>query len=166
KRLKGIEVLTGFGSAKLRDKGSYHPIPVLVDFDFDLKPLTKKIGINPPGLIEFNLEPFVAYSYQPDNNAEIGNNFLLKVGFFPETWKFQPYFRGGLGFVYLTQHTREQGSQFNFNEYAGLGAHYYFKKNIGLTIEYRYRHVSNAGIDKPNKGINTNYGLCGISYLF
>lgn len=164
--LQGIEFLTGFGVAKLEEKGSYHVTPLLVDFDFDLKPLTKKIGINPSSLIQGVIEPFISYVSAPHNNVEIGNNFLLKVGFLPETSKFQPYFKGGVGIVYISQHTVEQGTQFNFNEYIGLGAHYYFKKNVALTVEYRYRHLSNAGIDNPNSGINTNYGICGISYLF
>jgi len=164
--LAGIEFLTGFGVAKLEEKGSYHVIPFLVDLDFDLKPLTKKININPTSLIQGIIEPFVSYVSAPGNNAEIGNNFLLKIGFVPEAWKFQPYFKGGVGLVYITQHTIEQGSQFNFNEYLGLGMHYFFKKNLALTVEYRYRHLSNAGIDKPNSGINTNYGICGVSYLF
>jgi len=164
--LAGIEFLTGFGVAKLEEKGSYHVIPFLVDLDFNLKPLTKKINIDPASLIQGVIEPFVSYVSAPENNAEIGNNFLIKIGFVPETWKFQPYFKGGLGLVYITQHTIEQGSQFNFNEYLGLGMHYFFKKNLAFTVEYRYRHLSNAGIADPNSGINTNYGICGISYLF
>lgn len=164
--LQGIEFLTGFGVARIREKGSYHVTPFLIDLDFNLKPLTKKIGINPSSLIQGVIEPFVSYVSAPDNNVEIGNNFLLKIGFVPETWKLQPYFKGGLGIVYITQHTREQGTQFNFNEYAGIGAHYYFKKNLALTAEFRWRHLSNAGMRSPNSGINTNYGTCGISYLF
>lgn len=166
KCLKGIELLTGIGSGKLREQGSYHPIPFFLGFDFDLKPLIKKFHIDFTALCEFVLEPFLSYSYAPYGNMEFGNNFLIKIGFLPETSKFQPYFKGGAGLIYLTQHTREQGTQFNFNEIVGLGMHYFFKKNIALTIEYRYRHISNAGIDKPNKGINTSFGICGISYRF
>lgn len=166
KMLKGIEFLTGFGVAKLRQQSTYHVTPFFVDFDFDLKPLTKKISFNPPSLLQFVLEPFVSYVSSPDNNAEIGNNFLIKIGFLPETSKFQPYFKGGVGLIYMTQHTREQSTQFNFNEYAGVGAHYFFRKNIALTLEYRFRHISNAGISRPNTGINTHLGDCGISYLF
>jgi opacity protein-like surface antigen len=68
--------------------------------------------------------------------------------------------------LYLSQHTREQGTQFNFNEYVGFGVHYFLKKNLALTLEYRYRHISTAGLDEPNKGINTNFTLCGASYTF
>jgi len=165
--LKGIEFLTGFGLAKLQaPQGSYHVMPLFVDFDFDLKPLLLKKYMRFPGLLQFVLEPFIAYVYDPNNNIEVGNNFLFKIGFLPETAKFQPYLKGGVGFLYMSQHTREQGSQFNFNQYAGLGLHYFFKKNLAFTIEYRFRHISNADIEKPNKGINTNFTTCGITYLY
>lgn len=166
KCLQGIEFLTGFGVAKIHAQDAYHVTPFMVDFDYDLRPIVKKIGVKYPGLLQGIIEPFVSYVSSPYSNAEIGNNFLLKIGFVPDTWKLQPYFKGGVGLIYITQHTREQGTQFNFNEYAGLGAHYFFKKNLALTVEYRYRHISNAGIDDPNHGINTNFGICGVSYLY
>jgi hypothetical protein len=164
--LEGIEYFTGFAQGKLRGKGSYSAIPLMVDFDFSLKPLTRKIGFNPPGLIQFQLEPFVNTVYRPDTNAEIGNSFLIKIGFLPENFKFQPYFKGGLGMVYITQQTREQATQFNFIEYVGGGIHYFFNKNTALTLEGRYRHLSNAAIKRPNKGIETYFLLVGLSYLF
>jgi hypothetical protein len=166
KPLQGIEYFTGFAQAKLRGKGSYSAIPLMVDFDFNLKPLTQKIGFNPPGLLQFILEPFINPVYQPDSNVEIGNSFLLKIGFLPENFKFQPYFKGGIGMVYITQHTREQSTQFNFVEYAGGGVHYFFNKNTALTLEGRYRHLSNASIREPNKGIDSYFALIGLSYLF
>lgn len=164
--MKSIELLTGFGLAKLDIQGSYHVIPFFVDLDFDAKPLLEKTPLRYPGLLEFVLEPFVSHIYDPNSNAEIGNNFLIKIGFTPESWKLQPYFKGGLGMLYMTQHTREQGTQFNFNEHAGVGVHYFFKKNLAFTLEYRWRHISNASISKRNSGINTNFSLCGISYSF
>lgn len=165
--LKGIEFLTGFGYGNLEEKENhYQMVPLFIDFDFDLKPVVNKIGFKYPGLIQFVEEPFISCVTQPNNNIELGNNFLIKVGFLPETSKFQPYFKGGLGLIYITQHTREQGTQFNFNEYLGAGLHYFFKKNIAFTVEYRYRHISNADIDKPNSGIDTHFGIAGISYIF
>ncbi|MCX5701974.1 MAG: acyloxyacyl hydrolase [Candidatus Omnitrophica bacterium] len=166
KNIQGIEFLTGYGLAKLDLQGSYRVIPLFIDFDFDLKTLTQKIGINPPGLLQFVLEPFLFYAFDPHSNAEIGNNFLLKIGFLPMDAKLQPYFKGGLGLLYMSQHTREQSTQFNFNEHAGIGIHYFFKKNTAFTLEYRYRHASNAGIKQPNSGINTNFIICGISQSF
>lgn len=164
--LKGIEFLGGFGHSNLEEQGDYDFIPLFVDFDFDLKPFIKRLGINYPGLVEFIEEPGLSLVLQPNSNVEIANNFLIKIGILPETSKFQPYFKGGVGLIYMTQHTREQGNQFNFNQYIGAGFHYFFKKNMAFTAEYRYRHLSDADIQKPNSGINAHMGLVGVSYRF
>jgi hypothetical protein len=164
--LTAIEFFSGFARADLEEKKDYHLIPFIVDFDFNLKKLTEKIGFNPPVLIQFQLEPFIAFVSQPRKNVEIGNSFVLKIGLLPETSKIQPYIKGGPGIVYMSQHTREQGTQFNFTEYGGAGIHWFFKKNMAFTLEYRYRHTSNAGIKDPNSGIDTSFVLAGISYQF
>lgn len=166
KSLQAIEFLTGFGNGDIKEQDDYNLIPLFIDIDFNLKPFTKKIGLTSPGILQFVFEPFISYVSSPNDNVEVGNNFLIKIGFVPESAKFQPYFKGGLGLIYMSQHTREQSTQFNFNEYAGIGTHYFFKKNIAFTVEYRFRHISNAGRKHPNSGINTYFGICGISYLF
>jgi len=172
KTLKAIEFLSGFGWNKLDSKTvfdkkpDYYLIPFTVDFDFNLKKLTKKFGFNPSSLVEFQLEPQISYVASPASNVEIGSSFMLKLGFLPETSKFQPYIKGGLGLIYMTQRTQEQSTKFNFSETAGVGMHYYFKKDMSLVAEFRYRHVSNAGIDKPNNGINTYFVLTGVSLKY
>lgn len=166
KYLQGIEFFTGFGWGKLRRKGDYHLTPFLVDFDLDLKPLTQKINFNPNSLLQLQLEPFISYVSSPDSNVEIGTSFLLKMGLLPQAAKLQPFILAGLGMVYMTQHTREQATQFNFIEQGGIGIHYFFRKNIAFTLEGRFRHLSNSGIKYPNTGINTQFVLAGISYQF
>ena len=166
KSLEGVEFLTGFGWGKLRRKGDYHLTPFMVDFDFNLKPLTQKLNFNPSQLLQFQIEPFISFASQPDTNVEIGTSFLLKIGILPQTSKFQPFILAGPGIVYMTQHTREQSTQFNFTEQAGIGMHYFFRKNIAFTLEGRFRHLSNSGIKYPNTGINTQFVVAGISYRF
>ncbi len=166
KCLEAVEFLTGFGWGKLRHKEDYHLAPFIVAFDFNLKPLTKKFNFNPSSLLQFQVEPFISFISSPDNNVETGTSFLLKMGLLPQTSKFQPFIFAGLGMVYMTQHTLEQSTQFNFTQQGGVGVHYFIRKNIALTLEGRYRHLSNAGIDHPNTGINTQFVLAGISYQF
>jgi len=166
KCLEGIEFFTGFGWGKLLGKKDYHLTPFIVDFDFNLKPLTQKLNFNPRQLLQFQIEPFISFVSQPDNNVETGTSFLLKMGILPQTSKLQPFILAGLGTVYMTQHTREQSTQFNFIEQAGAGIHYFFRKNIAFTLEGRYRHLSNCGIKHPNTGINTQFVLAGITYQF
>lgn len=165
--VSGIEVLTGWSYADLKSpQEEYAMVPLIVDFDFDLKPLVRKWGLNPTMLVQAQLEPFINTVYSPDANVEVGNAFALKVGFFPDTWSLQPYIKAGLGMVYMTQHTLEQSTQFNFIEFGGFGVHYFLTKNLALTVEGRFRHLSNSGIDHPNSGINNTFALAGISYQF
>jgi hypothetical protein len=166
KCLEAIEFLTGFGWGKLRTKGNHYLYPLAVDFDFNLKPLTQKLNFNPPQLLQFQIEPYMSYVAKPESNFETGTSFFLKIGILPQTAKLQPYIKAGVGMSYMTIHTREQATQFNFIDTGGAGIHYFFNKNTAFTLEGRYRHLSNAGIDHPNSGINTAFILAGISYQY
>jgi opacity protein-like surface antigen len=166
KYLEAIEFLTGFGWGKLREKDNYNLYPLVADFDFNLKPLTQKLNFNPRSLLQFQIEPFISGVSSPNANVEVGTSFFLKVGVLPQTSKFQPYIKAGVGMDYMTQHTREQATQFNFISTGGVGIHYFFRENTAFTLEGRYRHLSNAGIDHPNSGINTAFVLVGVTYRF
>lgn len=164
-----IEFLSGyFGVWKkdLEETGStYKGIPLFVDFDFDIKPFFENIGLRPKGKINFILEPFANTVLKPNDNIEAGCNFLLKY-VFPLTDTFQPYIKAGEGISYMSQHTYEQSTQYNFLSQGAVGLHYFIKDNIALTVEYRYRHLSNAGIKHPNNGINTDFIIGGITLFF
>lgn len=164
KTLDSVDLLTGFGWGKLHSNRNYNLVPFGVAFNLNLKKLTQKINFNPRQLLQFQIEPFLNFISSPRSNIETGTTFWFKMGFFPETWKFQPYAKLGAGIVYMTLHTKEQSTQFNFIEQGGLGFHYYFTKNTAFTLEGRWRHLSNAGIDEPNHGINTYFVLTGITY--
>jgi hypothetical protein len=166
KSLEAIEILSGLSSGELRKKDDYQLIPLIIALDFNLKPLTERFYFEPAQLIQFQIEPFISPVFSPNKNIEAGTAFALKLGLFPQNWKLQPYVKTGAGFVYITQHTLEQGTQFNFIEYGGTGIHYFVFKNTALTFEYRFRHLSNADIKDPNAGINSYLILGGICYRF
>jgi len=163
---QGIEVLTGYAWGDLKRDKEYCLYPLILDLDFNLKKLTQKIGLNPPILMQFQLEPYISGVSSPNANVEVGSGFALKFGILPESFAIQPYIKAAAGVLYMSQHTIEQSTQFNFYEYGGAGAHWYFNKNWGLTVEYRFRHLSNSGIKQPNSGINNQFALGGISYKF
>lgn len=166
KALCAIDFLTGFGQADLIQKKDYRLMPFIIGFDFDMKPLTKKIGFNPPSMVHFQIEPFLALATSPDTNVEVGTSFLFKFGLLPESSKIQPYIKGGSGMLYMSQHTLEQSTQFNFISHAGLGFHWFFEPERALTVEYRFRHLSNASIKHPNSGIDSHYAILGITHRF
>lgn len=164
--IQGIEFFSGYGKAGLREQKPYQVAPFIVDLDFDFKPITKKIGFNPPSLVQFQLEPFVNWIYGPHANVETGVGLMFKFGLVPDTWKFQPYIKGGSAPSYSSLNYYEVADGFNFLSSACAGFHYSLTKKTALTAEYRYRHLSNAGRASPNRGVNSQLMLAGIAYSF
>ncbi len=57
-------------------------------------------------------------------------------------------------------------SLFEFNGQAGLGVRWFWRKNGALILEYRYLHLSNAGLRTPNLGVNVNMLSAGVTWIF
>lgn len=72
----------------------------------------------------------------------------------------------GIGGMHLTRHVPEQGSKTNFNEYAGVTFQYALTQDSALTLGYRFTHSSNAGLSKPNGGLNVNEFNVGYMWLY
>ena len=166
KWLREISLVTGYGTASLQKKSAdYEIIPILPQFGFDINPLLEKMSITPRGTLEFVTEPIINVVISPDANAEMGFSLLLKYSD-KITSRIAPYIEGGPGVVYTTQHTHEQGTQYNFLSQVGAGLQFFLNDNYALTGGYRFRHMSNAGITHDNSGINHHFILVGLSYFF
>ena len=118
--VESLGVLWGYLNADLKDKADYEAVPLMVSFGFNAKKAAAKIGIHTKGILEFQIEPFLNPVIGPDANAEIGIDFLVKYAF-PLNKKLFPYVKFGVGPVFMTQHTREQSTQFNFVDTAAAG---------------------------------------------
>jgi opacity protein-like surface antigen len=90
---------------------------------------------------------------------------LLKAGL-PIKKRVYPYLEAGVGFSYFTLQTREQATQFNFVETLGIGMNFFLKQDLSLNLGYRWQHLSNASIKKPNKGIDSQGVVFGISFYY
>jgi opacity protein-like surface antigen len=179
KYLKELGVLTGYGRTSVDDKDDYIAMPVhfRVGVDMDKMQLgycdwvergAKKFfnkDFHPQGYTEFVMEPFVSYVPQPDTNAEFGLVLLSKFAY-PLTPKVHPYIFAGGGVMYITQHLREQSTQYNFTPQLGVGVSLFLKENMALDVEWRWRHFSNAMIKRPNDGVNLKMIFVGVSWFF
>ena len=164
--LQAVEFFSGYSQGDLECEDHYNIIPIMVDFDINLKKLVNVKNFYPPGLLQLQLEPFVSVVFAPDYDLEAGASLLLKLGIFPEAWALQPYIKCGIGPVYITRDAEEQGTHLNFIESYCAGAHYFFDKKTAFTLEGRFRHLSNAGMKEPNHGINSYTALGGVMFLF
>ncbi|MBK9160600.1 MAG: acyloxyacyl hydrolase [Nitrosomonadales bacterium] len=98
--------------------------------------------------------------------SSVGNNqTITDLGITP-VFRFQqkkmsgvaPYMEGGIGFHVITPtfiyNNRHFGSAFQFGDHVGFGVR--FGEHHQFDLGYRYQHLSNGGIKKPNQGININ----------
>ena len=77
-----------------------------------------------------------------------------------------PFFGGGGGPSYTDIGPPDLGSRFEFNLNADLGFHWFFREDLAATAQYRWLHLSNAGIQSPNQGVNCNFVLVGLNWFF
>jgi len=80
--------------------------------------------------------------------------------------KFNPYFEWIGGVSLMKGHWEQEGSSFNFDTGAGIGAILPISSKFDFSIGYRYWHLSNAGTSRPNAGYNSDLVLFGIEYKF
>lgn len=177
--LNEFGVLTGYGSTKIKDKDNYVTIPMFFRFGIDCD--KNGLGFSdwiergarvffhkdfrPAGTTAFLIEPFLSYVPSPDSNMEAG--FILAFKYeWPLTEKFHPYIWNGGGVMYITQHLREQSTQYSFTPQGGAGFSYFLDKNKALNVEYRYRHFSNANLKQPNEGMNQGFISAGMTWYY
>jgi len=57
-------------------------------------------------------------------------------------------------------------SSFTFLIWGGLGASYFVTDRTAIYAGYRYEHISNGNTAKPNRGLESNAGVLGVSFFF
>lgn len=166
--LKEIGVFTGWaGSDSLKDdQGHYQMVLTGGRFGWNIKPWAKFIKFPEASLFEFVVEPYVNTVTNPDSNVELGTSFFFKYAHPIFKNKLLGYIEIGTGGQWMSQHLHEQSTQFNFASAGGAGLYYLLRDNLAINAGFRYRHMSNCGIDHPNSGVNTYNYLAGISWLY
>jgi hypothetical protein len=53
-----------------------------------------------------------------------------------------------------------------FPALSAAGVRWFLKEDLALSVEARYLHLSCAGMDSPNLGLNKVNGMLGISWFF
>jgi len=100
--------------------------------------------------------------WRRDNVAPSQNDDIIDLGFTP-VFRVQQNDLSGLygeiavGFHLLSKTSlgdKRFSTAFQFGDHLGVG--YRFGAKGAFDLSYRYQHLSNAGIKKPNNGINFN----------
>jgi lipid A 3-O-deacylase len=80
--------------------------------------------------------------------------------------RFIPFLQAGAGVIALDADLRQQADGVNFILQSGLGFHYFISQRTALTGEWRFHHISNAGIHNQNAGINSSLFMLGVTFFF
>jgi len=101
---------------------------------------------------------------EPDEPAMIG--FTMNVNWtFIAGRQFQPFIFVGGGPVYTKAQIPGTSSSLKGSYQAGIGLDFKVGKT-GLSLEYRYHHLSNGGFKEPNDPLNSDKFLLGIKLPF
>jgi hypothetical protein len=117
------------------------------------------------GNLEWRIELFGGAEFRPDQEWLIGLTPHLRYNFATGT-RLIPFFDLGAGVTATGMGPPDLSNTFEFNLQAAVGAQWFIKENLALTLEAKFMHMSCAGISSPNLGLNGVGGMGGIRWFF
>jgi lipid A 3-O-deacylase len=119
------------------------------------------------GNLELVGEGFGSAIFEGEGSYISGGTLWLRYNFVPRSsFGLVPYAQAGGGFVSTDIDHGIVGQPFNFNLDLAVGVRYFVGQSWSLNLEYRYQHISNAGLNQHNLGINADGPILGVSYFF
>jgi len=115
------------------------------------------------GQLEYAIDAVPVFLVSQRSGTAYGagfNPFAFKWIFAPKQ-SVRPYFEIGGGTLFTNVRVPEGSSRVNFTTSGALGLHF-LRKKYYWSAEVRFMHISNAGINHPNPGINTVQGRIGF----
>jgi len=124
------------------------------------------VGAGPfKGALEIGVEPFYQRFIEPERAYFAGLGAVARYHFLP-LGRLVPYLELGAAPGATDLSVREQRTDVLFLLFGGAGASYFVTERAALYAGYRLQHISNAGTDSPNRGINSHTGVAGLSIFF
>lgn len=132
-----------------------------------------EFGEKPPwkGSLQAVVEAVPALVAFEDSQTIYGGGFNLLLRYDISTGtRLVPFLEGGAGVLISTPQSTEpksqfRASQFNFTLQIAPGLRYFLSKRTAISVEYRFHHISDAGLTEDNPGINSDFLLLGVSIL-
>jgi opacity protein-like surface antigen len=117
------------------------------------------------GALELGVQPFYQRFFDPVDAYFAGLAAVTRYHF-TSIGRFVPYLEIGASGGYTDLRVREQDTNFVFLLFGGVGASYFITESTSIYAGYRFQHISNAGTDSPNHGIDSHTGVVGLSVFF
>lgn len=116
--------------------------------------------------LKWFLEPWVAGVTSPKQNAiEFG---ITPIGLkleYDQGQQVVPYLIAGTGVMYTGLGGYELSGPFEFASFGGAGIELFLTDQLAMSFSWRIRHISNAGIEQPNPGLNTQFVMVGLDWF-
>jgi lipid A 3-O-deacylase len=170
----------GFGKQSLGISGGYGlalPVggtdsPELEDIQFVYVTPRWGVGISDRlgdrswyrGNFELILEGTFLYIFEPKSGRAGGLAPVFRYNFLTGT-RIVPFLQAGAGVIALDADLERQADGLNFILQSGLGLHFFISQSTALTGEWRFHHISNAGIHNRNAGINSSLFMLGVTFF-
>ncbi len=118
-----------------------------------------------PEQLRFKLEASIGGTLRSDTDFMASAGFLALYYFDGlRTGLLRPFGEAGVGLIYTDYKVRKQGSRLNFNPQAGLGLDITPESGPDFWTSIRLHHLSNAGLKKDNRGVNSLVLQAGIYF--
>ena len=114
--------------------------------------------------LSFLVEGLIGAVQDGNLGWDIGFTPLLKISY--PIGRVLGYIEGGAGVIWENIDSISYSHCFNFSPQVGAGVDIRIVKNYALSLAYRFRHTSNAGLYAENPGVNTNFFMIGLAYYY
>lgn len=159
------EVRAGYGTQYIDKKSRPHHFQLLHLLPSVSVPIGKPVAQGwLHGQFEWAPELFLGLFTHPYVRPLIGVTPLQFRYVFQPDWRLHPYLFAGAGILYANVNRKETGKDLNFNPQFGSGFYYALNPSTSLIVEYRHVHISNAGLNERNSGMNNHTFLAGVSF--
>jgi lipid A 3-O-deacylase len=156
------EVGLRFGYGKNTKTAPVHLYSLLPRWGLFLVSPGKKWG---PFGVEFVVEGIVSVASADETGFEVGFTPMMKFSclLFPSVLA---YIEGGAGLISESINSNAIAHAFNFTPQVGAGFDIALTPQWAMSVAYRFRHSSNAGIYKENPAFNVNFFQAGLNYYY
>jgi len=114
---------------------------------------------------EFRVEVFTGAQFAPEADWLVGLTPHVRYDFATGT-RWVPFVDIGAGVTGTSIGPPDLSGTFEFNLQAAMGVQWFLRDNLAMSLEARYLHLSCAGINQPNLGLNTLLGVVSINWFF
>ncbi len=156
------EVGLRFGYGKNTHGASVNIYSLLPRWGMFLKAPGKEWG---PFGASFVIEGIISVASAEETGFELGFTPMVKFTclLFPSVMAF---IEGGAGLITESIDSPAIAHAFNFTPQFGGGFDIALTPQLALSVAYRFRHSSNAGIYKENQAFNVNFAQVGLNYYY